>query len=626
MTHEVVPASGATAHAGQATVEQAGRVERAWLFVVEAIAVALVIANTAVLFAGVVARYLFNRPINWSDELASALFLWLGMFGAVMALSQGKHMRLTAFVQMFSPAGRRLAEAVSAVLIVLFLGSIVSPAWNYAVDQWVITTPGLHMPDTWRVASIFTGVVFMGIVALQALFRRTTWRDIAMAVCGIAVLAALFYLGQPLLMKMGNWNLPIFFVVIVGGMVVIGVPIAFAFGTATLFYLATVTPVPLFIVVNQMDNGMSSLILLAIPLFVFLGLLIEITGMAEAMVNFLAALVGHLRGGLSYVLLGGMYLVSGISGAKAADMAAIAPVLLPDMKKRGYVQEESVALLAAASAMSETIPPSLILIIIGSVTGVSTAALFTGGLLPALVAAFALVILAYFRTKKEGSTTTKRATAAHIAKTFVIGLPALLLPFIIRAAVVEGVATATEVSTVGVVYTLIVGPLIYRRFTWKQLYPILVETASLSGAILLIIGCATAMGWALAQSGFAAQLVAAMVALPGGKVTFIAVSIVLFATLGSLLEGIPAIVLFGPLLFPAAGAIGMNEVHYAMIAILSMGLGLFAPPFGIGFYISCAIGKVEPGGVAKRVFPYLGALLLALILIAAVPWISIGFL
>jgi tripartite ATP-independent transporter DctM subunit len=233
---------------------------------------------------------------------------------------------------------------------------------------------------------------------------------------------------------------------------------------------------------------------------------------------------------------------------------------------------------------------------------------------------------AFFRTKKEGSTTTRPATARQIGRTFLIGFPALVLPFIIRTAVVRGVATATEVSTVGVVYTLIVGPLIYRRFTWRTLYPVLVETAALSGAILLIIGCATTMGWALAQSGFAAQLVAAMSGLPGGKVTFIAISIVLFATLGSLLEGIPAVVLFGPLLFPAAAAVGMNEVHYAMIAILSMGLGLFSPPFGLGFYISCAIGKVEPEGVARRVFPYLGALLVALILIAAVPWISIGFL
>jgi TRAP-type C4-dicarboxylate transport system permease large subunit len=155
---------------------------------------------------------------------------------------------------------------------------------------------------------------------------------------------------------------------------------------------------------------------------------------------------------------------------------------------------------------------------------------------------------------------------------FLIALPTLILPIIIRTAVVEGVATATEVSTVGVVYTIIVGPLVYRRFKWRALYPILVETAALSGAILLIIGTATSMGWALAQSGFATQLVSAMSGLPGGKFTFLVLSILLFAVLGSLLEGIPAIVLFGPLLFPVAKAVGVNEVHYAMVAILSIPL------------------------------------------------------
>ena len=165
--------------------------------------------------------------------------------------------------------------------------------------------------------------------------------------------------------------------------VLLSVPIGFAFGLATLAYLATLTRTPLSVVTSRMDEGMSTLILLAVPLFVFLGLLIEMTGMARAMVTFLAALLGHVRGGLAYVLLGAMYLVSGISGSKAADMAAIAPVLFPEMKRRGANEGELVSLLAASGAMSETIPPSLVLITIGSVTGVSIAALFTGGLLPA---------------------------------------------------------------------------------------------------------------------------------------------------------------------------------------------------------------------------------------------------
>src|SRR5436305_9437903 len=214
----------------------------------------------------------------------------------------------------------------------------------------------------------------------------------------------------------------------------------------------------------------------------------------------------------------------------------------------------------------------------------------------------------------------------QVARTFLIALPALALPFLIRTAVVEGVATATEVSTVGIVYAVAAGLLIYRKFEWRRLYPMLVETASLSGAILLIIGTATARAWALTQSGFSRQLVQAMAGMPGGKLGFLAVSIVAFTVLGSVLEGIPAIVLFGPLLFPAARAIGVHEVHYAMVVILSMGIGLFAPPFGVGFYAACAIGRVDPAEGVRPIMGYLLALLAGLIIVAIFPWISIGFL
>ncbi len=154
----------------------------------------------------------------------------------------------------------------------------------------------------------------------------------------------------------------------------------------------------------------------------------------------------------------------------------------------------------------------------------------------------------------------------------------------------------------------------------------LVDTASLSGAILLIIGTATAMAWALTQSGFSGRLAAFMAAVPGGQAGFLAVSIVAFVVLGSVLEGIPAIVLFGPLLFPVSRALHIHDVHYAMVVILAMGLGLFAPPFGVGFYAACAIGRVSPDAAMARIWPYLGALLLALIIVAAAPWLSIGFL
>jgi tripartite ATP-independent transporter DctM subunit len=321
-----------------------------------------------------------------------------------------------------------------------------------------------------------------------------------------------------------------------------------------------------------------------------------------------------------------MYLVSGISGSKVADMAALAPGLFPEMKKRGANEGDLVAMLSSAAAMSETIPPSLVLITIGSVTGVSIAALFTGGFMPAVVGAIALCAVIGYKSRKEQLEGVKRASRAEIGRTLLVALPALALPFVIRAAVVEGVATATEVATIGVGYTCAVGLLLYRRFEWNRLYPILVETASLSGAILIIIGCATAMGWALTQSGFSAQLASLMMAAPGGKLGFLAISAVTFVVLGSFLEGIPAIVLFGPLLFPIARAMGISDVHYAMVVVFAMGLGLFAPPLGLGFYAACAVSKVDPSAAMRRVWPYLGALALALMVIVAVPWVSTGFL
>ena len=191
--------------------------------------------------------------------------------------------------------------------------------------------------------------------------------------------------------------------------------------------------------------------------------------------------------------------------------------------------------------------------------------------------------------------------------------------------IIEGVATVTEVSTVGVVYTALLGLLVYRQFDWRRIYPILVDTVSLTGAVMLIIGTATAMAWALTQSGFSQWLVSVMAAVPGGTAGFLAITIVAFIILGSVLEGLPAIVLFGPLLFPVAKAMGVHEVHYAMIVILAMGIGLFAPPFGVGYYGACAIGRISPDDALWRIWRYIGALVVALAIVAAIPGCRSGF-
>lgn len=614
--------------------EQADVPERAWASkagavlarAVEIPTALLVVTEILVLLAGVTWRYILHEPLIWSDELAAMLFLWLSMFGSVIALHRGEHMRMTAIVGMMPPRARAFFDVVAIAAAVAFLLLILHPGYEYALDEVYVIMPALEVPNSWRAAAIPVGAALMLAVGLLKLARYCTGRDALLAVLCVAVIVGLGWAVGPAFRGLGNYNLLIFFLFGVGTMVLFAVPIAFSFGLATFAYISLATTTPSLVVVGRMDEGMGHLILLAVPLFVFLGQLIEMTGMAKAMVAFLASLLGHVRGGLHYVLIGAMYLVSGISGSKAADMAAVAPVLFPEMKARGAKEGDLVALLSATGAQTETIPPSIVLITIGSVTGVSIAALFTGGLLPALVLAATLCFVVWWRYRNEDLQHVVKASWGDVGKAFVISLPAIALPFVIRAAVIQGVATATEVSTIGIVYSIVAGLLIYRKFDWRRIYPMLVDTAALSGAILFIIGAATGMAWALTQSGFSSTLAEVMQALPGGAPTFLAVSIIAFIVLGSVLEGIPAIVLFGPLLFPIARQVGVNDVHYSMVVILAMGIGLFAPPFGVGYYAACAISRISPDAGMKPIAGYIIALVVGLIIVAAVPWISTGFL
>jgi tripartite ATP-independent transporter DctM subunit len=604
------------------------RIERILHHVIEWPACVLVVVEVALLFIGILARGVFHKPIIWADELASILFLWLAMFGAVIAVQRSEHMRLTFFISALSPRGQDWVKALSAGAVALFFAIILHPALEYVEDQAFVETPALGWSGVVRSLAIPVGCV----VALASCLLRLPhikFKDLFSVACLLAVLSAGLYLAAPWIKSIGNWNLVLFFIILLGAAIMAGVPIAFAFCLATISFLLATTRTPILVVVGRIDEGMSSLILLAVPLFVLLGQLVEATGMAQVMVAFLSSLLGHVRGGMSYVLLGAMLLVSGISGSKTADMAAIAPVLFPEMRKRGMKDGELVSLLAASGVMSETIPPSIVLIAIASVTGVSIASLFTAGIFPAIVLAVVLGLVARHRAVSMDDTRThvQRAGWPVIKKTLIVASPALALPFLIRSSVVEGIATATEVSTIGIVYCVLLGLFLYRgTLTWLKIKPMLVQTASLSGAILFIVGSASGMAWALAQSGFSHDLAKIMANVPGGAYGFIAVSLVAFIVLGSVLEGIPAIVLFGPLLFPIARQFGIHEIHYSMIVILAMGLGLFAPPFGLCYYAACIIGKVEPDAAMRTIWSYLGWLFLGLLLICYVPWISLGFL
>ena len=602
--------------------EDAVRRGSAFMRPLEIVAAGLVALITCVLLMGVTSRYVFSLPVVWIDEVASISFLWLAMLGSAIAIDRNEHLKLTLFVGMMPQRLRSFVQCFAMLIVAAFLIAMAWPAIDYAIEESYVTSAALNIPNSWRVSAIAFGIIAMALLALRQAYREGTATDLVIGVAIIAALGAAFWTMMPVFKGLGYLNILIFLLVIVAFCLVCSVPIAFCFGMGTLCFLVFSTSVPTIVMVGRMDEGMSSLILLSVPIFVLLGCILDATGMGKAIVDFLASLLGHVKAGMSYVMLGSLFLVSGISGSKVSDMATVAPALFPEMKRRGHKPKELIALLATGAAMADTVPPSIVLIVLGSVAGVSIAGLFNAGFAIAMVLLLALAILARWKARGEDMKGVARAPVSLIGRTALIAGPALVLPFIIRGAVGGGVATATEVSTIAVLYALITGIVLYGGIRPAKFYAMLVETAALSGAILMILGTALAMAWALTQTGFARDLATFMAGLPGGWLTFMAVTIVVFMILGCVLEGLPAIVLMAPLMFPIAKNLGINDVHYSMVVVTAMNIGLMAPPIGIGFYIACKIGNVSPDEAMGAIWPYLIALLIGLVVIALVPQLT----
>jgi len=574
------------------------------------------------LLVGVASRYLFGMPLMWMDEAISLGFIWLSMTGSVLAMQRNEHLRLALFVEMMPQRVRPLVQALALAAVAAVLLALIHPAITYVEDEWFITTPALEIRNSFRVAAIAFGLVGMLLVVCLHAWKTVPLNTLLTACAVVAVVAASCWFARPLFASLGNFNLLLFMAGFAVLCLIAGVPIAFCFAVGAVSYLAFATQVPLQVVIGRMDEGMSSLVLVSVPVFVLLGCILDHTGMGKAIVDFLASLLGHVKAGMSYVLLTALFIVSGISGSKVSDMATVAPALFPEMKRRGHKSGEMVALLATGAAMADTVPPSIVLIVLGAVAGVSIAGLFNAGFVVALVLLIVLMALARWKARHEDMHGAKRQPWSVIAPLIRIAGAALVLPFLIRIAVGEGIATATEVSSVAVAYALVAGHFIYGGITFRKLYGMLVETAALSGAVLLVLGAASAIAWAVTQSGVVQQLSVFLTSLPGGAFTFMAVSILVFLFMGCLLEGLPAILLLAPIMFPIAQKMGIHEIQYSMVIVCAMNIGLMIPPIGVGFYIACRIGEAKPDDVMRAIWSYLAALLLGTVVIAVVPWFS----
>jgi tripartite ATP-independent transporter DctM subunit len=544
------------------------------------------------------------------------------MLGAVIAMHRNEHLRLSMFVDKMSDRWSGLVHAFALAAMGAFLIALIGPSIEHVQSEWIVTSPSLEIPSGIRVIAIATGLILMLAVIAAYALKTVTKKNLSIAVLGVGLFVVLCNWLTPAFRELGLINILIFLCGLVMVCLISGVPIAFCFGIGVMAYLAFTGNVPLVVIVGRIDEGMGNIVLVSVPIFVLLGCILDATGMGKAIVDLLASLIGHVKAGMSYVLLGSLFIVSGISGSKVSDMATVAPALFPEMRRRGNKKSEMVALLATGAAMADTVPPSIVLIVLGSVAGVSIAGLFESGFFVAMVLLLALLVLARWKARNEETGSIRRPSAKVIGRLALIATPALVLPFLIRSAVGGGVATATEVSTIAVLYAMLIGHVLYGGIGWKRAYSMLVETAALSGAILLILGTASAMAWAITQSGIVQQLSSFLTTLPGGWMTFMGVTVLVFVILGCLLEGLPAVLLLAPIMFPIAQKLGINDIHYSMVIVCAMNVGLMLPPIGVGFYIACRIGDAKPDEVIFAIWPYIAALLVGVVVIAAFPALS----
>ena len=406
------------------------------------------------------------------------------------------------------------------------------------------------------------------------------------------------------------------------GFVAINVPIAFSMGLASILGLLLKGNIPLVIIPQKIFTGCDSFPLLAVPLFILAGALMDTGGISLRLVNLAHALVGHFRNGLGMVSIVSEIFFSGISGSTAADTAAIGSIMIPAMNQAGYSPARSTAIVCAACGMGILVPPCIAMVVYGGVANVSIGALFAGGFIPAIAMASALMIQLNIQARRAGIAPGKWVGAKPLAKAFKDSFLALFMPIIIFGGILGGVCTPTEAAVLAVAYGLVISTFIYREIDLKKLLEILLESGIVTGKVMIMVGMASVFAWILTREQVPQSLAGFIHVLGGGKILFLLMINIAFLFLGAVLEGVPALIMTVPIFLPIATQFGIDPVHFGIVLIANMGIGLFLPPVGLGVFIGCSIGKITVSEVAKPLLPYLGVNFATVLLITYWPWLT----
>jgi tripartite ATP-independent transporter DctM subunit len=400
----------------------------------------------------------------------------------------------------------------------------------------------------------------------------------------------------------------------------IGMPIAFILGIIPLGYLIFFGNMPLTIIGQALFNGADMFVLLAIPFFISASILMNRTGITGDLIKFADLIVGRLPGSLSHINIVSSMIFAGITGAAVADAAAIGGVLIPAMKKEGYTASYSAALTVAASIMGPIIPPSIIMVVYASITGDSVGALFLAGFVPGIMIALSLILVAlYYAIKDKHPRRTIKYTPKESINIIRRSLLALLMPVIIVGGILSGKFTPTEAAAIACTYGFIVGFFIYRKLTIKDLIDSLKEGAVISGVILLIIATAKLFGLMMSIEALPQQLAEIFMSITSNKYVFLLIVNIFLLFMGMIMETGAIVILLTPILIPIAIQYGIHPLHFALVVLVNVNIGLMTPPLGVCLFVVAPIAKISFESVVSRIFPFLAAELVVLFLITYIP-------
>ncbi|SBS24742.1 Sialic acid TRAP transporter permease protein SiaT [Marinomonas spartinae] len=405
-------------------------------------------------------------------------------------------------------------------------------------------------------------------------------------------------------------------------LLLIGVPIVFCLGISSLSYLM-LAGISLTIVPQRLYAGMDSFVLLCIPGFILAGNLMNVGNITDYIIRFSNALLGHIRGGLGLANVGGSMIFGGISGTAVADTASIGAVMIPGMTRSGYDKSFAAAVTAASSTVGPIIPPSVPMIIVGSLSGISVGKMFLAGVVPGFLLGLAMMITAYIIAVKRQYPREKKATFREVLSVGKGAFWALLMTFIILYGIIGGLFTPTEASIMASLYAFVVGMFVYKGITWKNLPKLLVDTAMSSASLLLLVGMANLFGWILTSEQLPQMLANAIFDISKNPYVVILIINIVLLIVGGFMETIAALIILFPALLKVAEGVGMDPIHFGVMAVLNLIIGLTTPPVGVCLFVAAGIGELPMTKVVKAIWPFLICNLIVLLLVSYIPAVSL---